>query len=130
LAGRENLGLVGRLYHLPKPEGRRGADALLGRFELAFAAHRAVKTYSGGMRRRLDLAASLVGEPEVLFLDEPTTGLDPAARIGLWEIIRQLVGEGTTVLLTTQYMEEADQLAQDIAVIDSGRVIAEGQADQ
>src|SRR5712691_619318 len=130
LTGRENLELVGRLYHLERPEARRRADALLERFDLSFAAQRTVKTYSGGMRRRLDLAASLVGQPEVLFLDEPTTGLDPRGRLSLWEVIKGLVREGTTVLLTTQYLEEADQLANTIAVIDLGKVIALGTADE
>jgi ABC-2 type transport system ATP-binding protein len=129
LTGRENLELVGRLYHLPHEEARRRADEVLERFDLAFAAHRTVRTYSGGMRRRLDLAASLVGAPTVLFLDEPTTGLDPRSRIALWEVIRELVEDGTTLLLTTQYMEEADQLADKITVVDGGRVIAEGTSD-
>jgi ABC-2 type transport system ATP-binding protein len=128
LTGRENLVMVGRLYRLPAAEARRRADDLLERFELTDAAGRIAKTYSGGMRRRLDLAASLVAQPEVLFLDEPTTGLDPRSRLGLWDIIRALVHEGTTLLLTTQYLEEADRLANSIAVIDAGRVIAEGTA--
>ena len=130
LTGRENLDLVGRLYHLGKAEARRRADELLERFELTDAADRTVKTYSGGMRRRLDLGASLVGRPQVLFLDEPTTGLDPRSRFGLWDVIRELVSDGTTLLLTTQYMEEADRLADHIAVIDGGRVIAEGTTDE
>jgi ABC-2 type transport system ATP-binding protein len=130
LTGRENLFLVARLYHLDKPEARRRADALLERFELTDAADRPVKTYSGGMHRRLDLAASLVGEPQVLFLDEPTTGLDPRSRLALWEVIEHLVGGGTTLLLTTQYLEEADRLADEIAVIDDGRIIAVGTSDQ
>jgi ABC-2 type transport system ATP-binding protein len=130
LTGRENLLLVGWLYHLPKDVVQRRADALLERFELSHAANRMVKTYSGGMRRRLDLAAALVGEPPVLFLDEPTTGLDPRSRLGLWDVIKKLVSGGTTLLLTTQYLEEADRLADTIAVIDSGRIIAEGTADQ
>jgi len=130
LTGRENLELVGRLYHLPGEEVRRCIDDLLERFELTAAAHRTVKTYSGGMRRRLDLGASLVGRPEVLFLDEPTTGLDPRSRLGLWDVIKELVSEGTTVLLTTQYLEEADVLADRIAVIDGGRIIAEGTSDE
>ncbi|HEV7680344.1 MAG TPA: ATP-binding cassette domain-containing protein [Candidatus Dormibacteraeota bacterium] len=130
LTGRENLVMVGQLYRLPKAEARRRADNLLERFELTDAVHRIAKTYSGGMRRRLDLAASLVAQPEVLFLDEPTTGLDPRSRLGLWDIIRELVEEGTTLLLTTQYLEEADRLADTIAVIDGGRVIAEGTADE
>jgi ABC-2 type transport system ATP-binding protein len=130
LTGRENLQLVGQLYHLGKVEATRRADALLERFDLTGAANRTVKTYSGGMRRRLDLGASLVGQPRVLFLDEPTSGLDPRSRISLWEIIRDLVSDGTTVLLTTQYLEEADRLADSISVIDGGRVIAEGTADE
>ncbi|HYN16682.1 MAG TPA: ATP-binding cassette domain-containing protein [Actinomycetes bacterium] len=130
LTGRENLDLVGRLYHLGKPEARRRADEMLERFDLTDAANRVVKTYSGGMRRRLDLGASLVGRPQVLFLDEPTTGLDPRSRFALWDIIRELVLDGTTLLLTTQYMEEADRLADHIVVIDGGRVIAEGTTDQ
>ncbi|HEY2302572.1 MAG TPA: ATP-binding cassette domain-containing protein [Acidimicrobiales bacterium] len=130
LTGRENIELVGRLYHLPKVEAKRRAQHLLERFDLADAADRTVRTYSGGMRRRLDLGASLVGEPTVLFLDEPTTGLDPRSRIDLWEIIRQLVSEGTTVLLTTQYLEEADELANRVVVIDHGRVIAAGTPDE
>ena len=130
LTGRENLDLVGRLYHLGKSEARRRADEMLERFELTDAANRTVKTYSGGMRRRLDLGASLVGRPQVLFLDEPTTGLDPRSRFGLWDVIRELVNDGTTLLLTTQYLEEADRLADHIAVIDGGRVIAEGTSDE
>ena len=126
LTGRENLEMVGRLYHLAGDEARKRADLLLGQFGLTDAAHRRAKTYSGGMRRRLDLAASLVARPQVLFLDEPTTGLDPPARIALWEVIQALVHERTTVLLTTQHMEEADHLADRIAVIDRGRVIAQG----
>jgi ABC-2 type transport system ATP-binding protein len=129
LTGRENLVMVGQLYRLSAAESRRRADDLLERFDLTAAASRIAKTYSGGMRRRLDLAASLVAQPEVLFLDEPTTGLDPRSRLGMWEIIRELVHEGTTLLLTTQYLEEADRLATSIAVIDGGRVIAEGTAD-
>lgn len=130
LTGWENLEMVGRLYHLPKAEARARAGELLERFDLVEAGKRLVKTYSGGMRRRLDLAASLVVAPPVLFLDEPTTGLDPAARLGMWEVIRDLVAGGTTVLLTTQYLEEADQLAQRIAVIDGGQVIALGTPDE
>jgi ABC-2 type transport system ATP-binding protein len=130
LTGLENLEMVGRLYHLPKAEARARADAVLKRFELDDAAHRTAKTYSGGMRRRLDLGASLVGRPRVLFLDEPTTGLDPRSRLELWDIIRELQKEGTTLLLTTQYLEEADVLADRIAVIDVGKVIAEGTADE
>jgi oleandomycin transport system ATP-binding protein len=130
LTGRENLELIGNLLELPRPMRRGRAAALLDQVELADAADRVVKTYSGGMRRRLDLAASLVGDPRVLFLDEPTTGLDPSSRRSLWTTIRGLVAEGTTVLLTTQYLEEADQLADQIVVLDHGRVIAEGTSDQ
>ena len=126
LTGRENLEMVGRLYHLSKKQARRRADELLERFDLVDAATRLVKTYSGGMRRRLDLAASLVFSPPVLFLDEPTTGLDPRSRITMWNIIGELVSGGTTLLLTTQYLDEADRLADRIAVVDAGRVIAEG----
>jgi ABC-2 type transport system ATP-binding protein len=126
LTGRENLRLVGRLTHLPKRVVRARADELLDRFGLEDAADRTAKTYSGGMRRRLDLAAALVHRPAVLFLDEPTTGLDPASRSDLWQVIEELVTDGATVLLTTQYLEEADRLADDIAVIDHGRVIAQG----
>src|SRR6266550_4381720 len=118
LSGRENLQMFGRLFGLSPDEARRRTSELLERFELADAADRSVRTYSGGMRRRLDLGASLVGRPEVLFLDEPTTGLDPRSRVELWQVIRELVQEGTTVLLTTQYLEEADELANQIAVID------------
>jgi ABC-2 type transport system ATP-binding protein len=130
LTGRENLELVGRLYHLRGAEARRRADEMLERFELTDAAARTVKTYSGGMRRRLDLGASLIGGPQVLFLDEPTTGLDPRSRYALWDVIRELVNDGTTLLLTTQYLEEADRLADRISVIDLGRVIAEGTSDE
>ncbi len=130
LTGWENLEMVGRLYHLPKRQARQRADELLARFDLVDAASRIVKTYSGGMRRRLDLAASLIIAPPVLFLDEPTTGLDPRSRLAMWDVIGELVAGGTTLLLTTQYMEEADQLANRIAVIDHGRVIAEGTADE
>jgi ABC-2 type transport system ATP-binding protein len=126
LTGFENLRMVGRLTHLPKPTIKPRAEELLERFNLAHAAHRPVRTYSGGMRRRLDLAAALVHRPTVLFLDEPTTGLDPQARNDLWRVIEDLVKDGTTVLLTTQYLEEADRLAQEIAVIDNGEVIARG----
>jgi ABC-2 type transport system ATP-binding protein len=130
LTGYENLDMVGRLYHLGRRKSRERARQLLDRFDLAEAADRPAKTYSGGMRRRLDLAAALVAEPEVLFLDEPTTGLDPRSRIQMWETIYELVGGGSTVLLTTQYMEEADRLADDIVVIDRGRKIAHGTADR
>jgi len=126
LTGFENLDMIGRLAQLDKELARRRADELLERFDLSTAGGRPTKTYSGGMRRRLDLAASLVGRPMVLFLDEPTTGLDPQSRNALWEVVRDLVADGTTILLTTQYLEEADQLADDIAVIDEGRVIARG----
>jgi ABC-2 type transport system ATP-binding protein len=126
LTGLENLEMVGRLYHLPRAEARRRAEEVLERFDLAEAAHRTAKTYSGGMRRRLDVGASLVGQPKVLFMDEPTTGLDPRSRLVLWELIRDLQKEGTTMLLCTQYLEEADQLCDRIAVIDLGTVIAEG----
>jgi ABC-2 type transport system ATP-binding protein len=126
LTGRENLEMVGRLYHLGAREAKKRASELLERFTLVDAADRTVKTYSGGMRRRLDLAASLTGSPLVLFLDEPTTGLDPRTRIDLWDMIRELVRGGTTLLLTTQYLDEADALADRVAVIDNGRVIAEG----
>ena len=130
LTGLENLELVGRLYHLPKEEARKRSRHVLERFDLGDAADRPTKTYSGGMRRRLDLAASLVGRPDVLFLDEPTTGLDPRSRIAVWDFIRELQDEGTTMLLTTQYLEEADRLADKIAVIDHGSVIAEGTSDE
>ena len=130
LTGRENLEMVGRLYHLPKKQARRRADELLERFDLVDAASRLVKTYSGGMRRRLDLSASLVFSPPVLFLDEPTTGLDPRSRIAMWDIIGELVAGGTTLLLTTQYLDEADRLADRIAVVDAGRAIAEGTSGE
>lgn len=130
LTGRENLEMIGRLYHLPKDHVRRRAAELLERFNLSEAAGRLVKTYSGGMRRRLDLAASLVAAPPVLFLDEPTTGLDPRSRLGMWDLIEELVAGGTTLLLTTQYLDEADRLADEIAVIDEGRVIALGTAEE
>lgn len=130
LTGLENLELVGRLYHLPKAEAKRRAAEVLERFGLSHAGDRTARTYSGGMRRRLDLGASLVGRPKVLFLDEPTTGLDIRSRLGMWEMIRELQGEGTTLMLTTQYLEEADNLADRIAVIDLGAVIAEGTADE
>jgi len=130
LTGRENLELVGRLYHLSKTERVRRSDEVLERFGLSFAADRLVKGYSGGMRRRLDLGASLVGRPLVLILDEPTTGLDPRTRNDVWRFIEELVAEGTTVLLTTQYLEEADHLAHQIVVVDEGMVIARGTADE
>jgi ABC-2 type transport system ATP-binding protein len=130
LTGRENLELVGRLLHLGRSTARARADELLAAFDLADAGGRTARTYSGGMRRRLDLAASLVGRPAVLFLDEPTTGLDPRSRLALWEVIERLRAEGTTILLTTQYLDEADRLADRIAVIDLGTVIAEGTADE
>jgi len=126
LTGRENLWLIGSLYGIDRRRIARIGDELLERFSLTDAAGRVVKTYSGGMRRRLDLAVSLVAAPPVLFLDEPTTGLDPRSRVELWEVLRDLVRDGTTLLLTTQYLEEADQLADDIVVIDRGRVIAQG----
>jgi ABC-2 type transport system ATP-binding protein len=130
LTGRENLTMFGRLYQLPGAEARKRADALLEQFELSDAADRVVKTYSGGMRRRLDLGSALIGRPRLLFLDEPTTGLDPRSRLGMWDVIRRLVREGTTLLLTTQYLEEADALADTIAVVDVGRIIARGTADE
>jgi ABC-2 type transport system ATP-binding protein len=130
LTGLENLTMVGRLYGAKRGSAKARGTELLERFDLADAAGRPTKTYSGGMRRRLDLAAALVAKPPVLFLDEPTTGLDPRSRLGLWEVIEGLVAEGTTVLLTTQYLDEADRLADTIAVIDHGRVIAEGTSDQ
>jgi ABC-2 type transport system ATP-binding protein len=130
LTGLENLTMVGRLYHLPPAEAKRRAETVIERFELTEAAHRPAKTYSGGMRRRLDLGASLVGRPQVLFLDEPTTGLDPKGRLEMWDVIRELVSDGTTLLLTTQYLEEADSLSDSIAVIDGGKVIAEGTSDE
>jgi ABC-2 type transport system ATP-binding protein len=130
LTGRENLVMFGRLYQLPKREAERRAAELLAQFDLVDAADRVTKTYSGGMRRRLDLASAICGRPKVLFLDEPTTGLDPRSRIGMWEVIRTLVREGTTILLTTQYLEEADELADTIAVVDAGRIIARGTADE
>jgi len=126
LTGRQNLVMVGELSRLRRPDAKRRADELLERFDLLDASDRVVKGYSGGMRRRLDLAASLVTRPPILFLDEPTTGLDPTSRASMWDVIRGLLGEGVTVLLTTQYLDEADQLAHRISVIDHGRVIAEG----
>jgi len=130
LTGRENLEIIGRLYHLRRSQARSRAVELLEQFELADAADRAAKTYSGGMQRRLDLAASLVGQPRVLFLDEPTTGLDPRARLGMWDVIRSLAAAGTTLLLTTQYLDEADELANEIVVIDHGLVIAAGTSEE
>jgi ABC-2 type transport system ATP-binding protein len=130
LTGRENLVLVGRLNHQSKSASRDRATELLDRFDLVDAADRTVRTYSGGMRRRLDLAAALVNRPSVLFLDEPTTGLDPRSRNDLWAVIEELVADGTTLLLTTQYLEEADRLADEIVVIDHGRVIARGTAGE
>jgi len=126
LTGEENLILMADLNHLGKLEGRRRAAALLERFELADAARKTVATYSGGMRRRLDLAMTLVGDPRIIFLDEPTTGLDPRSRRTMWQIIRELAADGITILLTTQYLEEADQLAHRVAVLDGGRIVAEG----
>ena len=130
LTGRENLWMFGRLYQLKSPEAARRAAELLEQFELSDAADRVVKTYSGGMRRRLDLASALIGRPQLLFLDEPTTGLDPRSRLGMWDVIRDLVREGKTLLLTTQYLEEADALADTIAVVDRGKIIARGTADE
>ena len=130
LTGRENLWMFGRLYQLASDTSRTRASELLDQFDLADAADRIVKTYSGGMRRRLDLASALIGRPRLLFLDEPTTGLDPRSRLGMWDVIRSLVREGTTLLLTTQYLEEADELADTIAVVDHGRIIARGTADE
>jgi ABC-2 type transport system ATP-binding protein len=128
LTGRENLRLIGSLYGLSRSYVKQASDELLERFSLTEAGSRVVKTYSGGMRRRLDLAVSLIATPPVLFLDEPTTGLDPRSRVELWDVLRGLVNDGTTLLLTTQYLEEADHLADNIVVIDHGRVIAEGTA--
>ncbi len=130
LTGRENLELVGLLYHLDPAEYRRRSQEALERMDLVGAGDKPVKTYSGGMRRRLDLAASLIGRPPVLFLDEPTTGLDPRTRNDLWALVEELVAEGTTILLTTQYMEEAEHLAHGIVVMDAGRIVAQGTADQ
>jgi len=130
LTGRENLELFGRLFHLSKFDAAKRANELLDRFDLSDAADRGIKGYSGGMRRRLDLAASLIGRPNVLFLDEPTTGLDPRSRQGMWSVIEDLIAEGTTVLLTTQYLEEADQLANRIVVLDQGNVIAKGTSNE
>jgi ABC-2 type transport system ATP-binding protein len=130
LTGRENLVMIGRLTRIGRAAARRRAGELLERFALTDAADRPVKGYSGGMRRRLDLAGALVASPEVLFLDEPTTGLDPRSRLGMWHVIRELTAGGTTLLLTTQYLEEADQLARDVLVIDRGRAIAHGSPDE
>jgi oleandomycin transport system ATP-binding protein len=130
LTGRQNLVMIGRLLGFSRPEAHARATDLLGRFSLTDAGGRPAKTYSGGMRRRLDLAASLVNRPKVLFLDEPTTGLDPRSRNEVWDTVRGLVDDGTTVLLTTQYLEEADELADDIVVFDSGRVVARGTSDE
>jgi len=130
LTGRENLIMMGRLYHLEKKQSIIRAEELLKQLDLVDAAARPVKTYSGGMRRRLDLAASLVATPPILFLDEPTTGLDPRSRLAMWEVIKTLMKEGATIVLTTQYLEEADKLADRIAVLDNGKIIAEGTADE
>jgi len=130
LTGRENIAFIGRLNHMPKADAGRVAAELLSRFDLTEAADRPARTYSGGMRRRLDLAASLVSDPDVIFLDEPTTGLDPRSRLALWAIIEELRADGKTVLLTTQYLEEADRLADRIAVVDHGVIIAEGTASE
>lgn len=130
LTGRENLEMIGRLYRLGQAEVRNRSDELLEQFDLVEASKRPVKTYSGGMRRRLDLAMSLIASPPVVFLDEPTTGLDPRSRLTMWEMVKKLAKDGTTILLTTQYMDEADQLADRIVVIDGGDVIAEGTADE
>jgi daunorubicin resistance ABC transporter ATP-binding subunit len=130
LTGRENLRMFGELFHLSARDARQRADELLERFDLTAAADRPARTYSGGMRRRLDLASSLLVRPRLLFLDEPTTGLDPRSRNAIWQVTRELVAEGTTLLLTTQYLEEADVLADRIAVIDHGRIIAEGTGDE
>jgi ABC-2 type transport system ATP-binding protein len=130
LTARENLALIGRLYHLPRREIAARATELLGRFDLLPVADRVVKGFSGGMRRRLDIAMSLIARPSVLFLDEPTTGLDPRSRLAMWELIEELGDDGTTVLLTTQYLDEADRLADRIIVVDAGRVIASGSVDE
>jgi ABC-2 type transport system ATP-binding protein len=130
LTGRENLWMFGRLYQLDRAEAVLRANELLDQFALADAGDRVVKTYSGGMKRRLDLASALIGRPRLLFLDEPTTGLDPRSRLGMWDVIRGLVREGATLLLTTQYLEEADELADTIAVVDHGKIIATGTADE
>ncbi|WP_343073873.1 ATP-binding cassette domain-containing protein [Phytoactinopolyspora mesophila] len=130
LSGRQNLELFGRLYHLGGKHAALRAEELLEQFDLTDTGKKAIKQYSGGMRRRLDLAASLIMAPEILFLDEPTTGLDPRGRTEVWNAVRSLIGDGTTVLLTTQYLEEADQLADRISVVDHGRIIADGTADE
>jgi ABC-2 type transport system ATP-binding protein len=130
LTGSENLWLFGRLYQLPSAEAHKRADELLAQFDLVDARDRVVKTYSGGMRRRLDLASALIGRPRLLILDEPTTGLDPRSRLGMWDVLRDLVRDGVTLLLTTQYLEEADELADAIVVIDHGKIIARGTADE
>lgn len=130
LSGYDNLVMMGRLYHLSSADAKRRAHELLEQFDLVEATHRAAKTYSGGMKRRLDLAASLIATPPVLFLDEPTTGLDPRSRVAMWEIINKLVDAGVTILLTTQYLEEADKLADQIAVLNDGKIIAQGTADE
>jgi ABC-2 type transport system ATP-binding protein len=130
LTARENLWMFGRLYQLSSAEAKARAATMLEQFDLADAADRVVKTFSGGMRRRLDLASALIGRPRLLFLDEPTTGLDPRSRLGMWDVIRKLVKEGTTLLLTTQYLEEADELADLIAVVDHGKIIARGTSDE
>lgn len=130
LSGRKNLEMMGRLYHLSRADSKRRAKELLAQFDLIEAAERAVKTYSGGMRRRLDLAASLVAVPPIVFLDEPTTGLDPRSRLAMWDVIERLMEGGVTILLTTQYLDEADKLADRIAVLDHGKIIAEGTGDE
>jgi ABC-2 type transport system ATP-binding protein len=130
LNARKNLEMVARLHHMPKADARRRAEELLERLDLTDATDRLVKTFSGGMRRRLDLAASIVASPEVLFLDEPTTGLDPRSRNDLWQMLRELANDGTTIVLTTQYLEEADRLADDIVVLDHGRVVASGTPEE
>ncbi|SFL20527.1 ABC-2 type transport system ATP-binding protein [Streptosporangium canum] len=130
LTGEENLLMMADLLHLPRAEGKRIAGRLLDRFDLVGAASKPASSYSGGMRRKLDLAMTLVGRPRIIFLDEPTTGLDPRSRRTMWEIIRELVADGTTIFLTTQYLEEADELADRIAVLDQGRLVAEGTADE
>lgn len=130
MTGRENLRLMADLHHLGKADGRRRVEQLLEQFDLVDAADKSASTYSGGMRRRLDLAMTLVGSPQVIFLDEPTTGLDPRSRRTMWQIVRELVASGVTIFLTTQYLEEADELADRIAVLDHGRIVAEGTADE